>query len=81
MEKKCTESDSKSNTILKKVISDVEGLLGQSIYSESVEGLQDKIRILVEEWSEISEHEVCTFLGCTCSSVNMYQSNSPIDMI
>ena len=61
MEKKCTESDSKSNTILKKVISDVEGLLGQSIYSESVEGLQHKIRILVEEWSEISEHEVCTF--------------------
>ena len=60
MEKKWSESDSKSNTILKKVISDVEGLLGQSIYSESVEGLQDKIRILVEEWSEISEHEVCT---------------------
>ena len=62
MEKKWLESDSKSNTILKKVISDVEGLLGQSIYySESVEGLQDKIRILVEEWSKISEHEVCTF--------------------
>ena len=59
MEKKWLESDSKSNTILKKAISDVEGLLGQS--SESVEGLQDKIRILVEEWSKISEHEVCMF--------------------
>ena len=63
MKKKLSESNSKSNIILKKVISDVEGLLGQS--SESVEGLQDKIRILVEEWSKISEHEVCTFEDCT----------------
>ena len=63
MEKKLSESGSKSNIILKKVISDVEDLLGQS--SESVGGLQDKIRILVEEWSEISQHEVCTFEDCT----------------
>ena len=63
MEKKWSESGSKSSPIPRKMISDVEGLLGQS--SESVEGLQDKIRILVEEWSEISEHEVCTFEDCT----------------
>ena len=63
MKKKLSESGSKSNIILKKAISDVEDLLGQS--SESVEGLQDKMRILVEEWSEISKHEVCTFEDCT----------------
>ena len=56
MEKKWSESGSKSNTILNKAISDVEGLLGQS--SESEKGLQDKIRILVEEWSKISGHEL-----------------------
>ena len=53
-------SSSQSNAIPKKAISDVEGLLGQS--SESVEGLQDKIRILVEEWSKISEHEVRVYI-------------------
>ena len=63
MEKKLSESGSKSSAIHKKAISDVESLLGQS--SESVEGLKDKIRILVEEWSKISEHEVCTFEDCT----------------
>ena len=61
MEKKLSESGSKSSIILKKAISNVEGLLGQS--SESVEGLQDKIRIPVEEWSKISEHEVCIYVG------------------
>ena len=63
MEKKLSESGSKSNVIPRKAISDVEGLLGQS--SESVEGLKDKMRILVEEWPKISEHQVCTFKDCT----------------
>ena len=63
MEKKLSESGSKSSPILKKAISDVEDLLGQS--SESVEGLKDKMRILVEEWPKISEHEVCMFKDCT----------------
>ena len=64
MEKKWSESSgSQSNAILKKAISDVWSLLGQS--SESVEGLQDKIRILVAEWSKISEHEVRMFEDCT----------------
>ena len=60
MEKKWSESGSKSNVILKNTISDVERLLEQSSDSEPVEGLQSKIRTLVEEWSKISEHEVCT---------------------
>ena len=63
MEKKSSGSGPKSNVILKKAISDVEGLLGTS--GEPVEGLQDKMRILLEEWSEILEHEVCTFEDCT----------------
>ena len=64
MEKKWSESSgSQSNAILKKAISDVWSLLGQS--SESVEGLQDKIRILVAEWSMTSEHEVRMFEDCT----------------
>ena len=67
--KKWSESGSKSNAKFKKVISDVESLLGQS--SESVEGLQDKIRILVEEWSKISKHEVHVY-----SSVNVYLCSS-----
>ena len=65
MEKKWSESGSKSNAKLKKAISDVEGLLGQS--SESEECLQDRIRILVKEWSKISGHEVCMCEDCTFS--------------
>ena len=59
MQKKLSESTSRLHTVPMKLISDIKSLLGQS--SDSVEGLQDKIRILVEESSKISEHEVCIF--------------------
>ena len=62
MERKCPRVVS-NQTSYKKTISDVEGLLGQS--SEPVEGLQDRIRILLEEFTKISEHEVCSFEDCT----------------
>ena len=56
-----------SGVSLKKRKSEIQSLLEQQ--PSSVEGLQDKLKLLLEEWSK--EEEVCMYVHSVCL-VRMY---------